>query len=111
MAKKLYKPLLIESIKAGEDLLQQRFVDFNGKICKSGSKAIGVTDVSIDKDQFVPVGIFGILLVESGGTISTGDEITSDDNGRAVKATDSDAVNGYALDDGTEGTEIRILIR
>ena len=109
MANKVYKPLLIDSIKAEENIVQQRFIGFDGKYCKAGAKAIGVADVDVDKGQFVPVAITGVLLVEAGGTISIGDAITSDDLGRAVKPTSPSEINGYAQDDATEGQIIRIL--
>lgn len=109
MANKVYKPLLIDSVKVEENVVQHRFIGFDGKYCKSGAKAIGVADVDVDKDQFVPVAISGVLLVEAGGTIAIGDAITSDDLGRAVKPTSPSEINGYAQDDATEGQIIRIL--
>ena len=48
--------------------------------------------------------------MEAGGTVAVGDAIASDDNGKAVKADGSVIVNGYALDNGTVGKDIRILI-
>lgn len=110
MKNKGYKPLLIESIKASSDIEQHRFIGFDGNYCTAGAKALGVSDVSTEKDQFAPVAIYGILLVEAGGTISTGDSISSDAEGKAVKTTDSAIINGYSLDNATEGQEIRILI-
>lgn len=110
MANKLYKPLLIDSIKAAEDIVQQRFIGFDGKYCKSGAKAFGISDVDTEKEQYLPISVFGILLVEAGGTVSVGDAVASDDNGKAVKADGSAIVNGYALDNGTVGQDIRILI-
>lgn len=109
MGEKLYKPLLIDSITAAEDLPKQRFIDFTGLICKSGQKAFGVCDVETDSEQLAPVGVIGILLVEAGDTIAAGDSISSDDEGRAVVTSDSAEVNGYALDDGTAGEIIRII--
>ena len=50
------------------------------------------------------------MLVEAGGTVSVGDAVASDDNGKAVKADGSAIVNGYALDNGTVGQDVRILI-
>ncbi len=105
-----YKPLLVESIKASSDIEQHRFIGFDGNYCTAGAKALGVSDVSTEKDQFAPVAIYGILLVEAGGTISAGDSISSNSDGKAVKTTDSAIVNGYSLDNATEGQEIRILI-
>lgn len=110
MANKLYKPLLIDSIKAAENIVQQRFIGFDGKYCKSGAKAFGISDVDTEKDQYLPISVFGILLVEAGGTVAVGDSITSDDNGKAVKAEGSAIVNGYALDNGADCQIIRILI-
>lgn len=101
MAEKLYKPLLIDSLKANADLPKQIFVDFEGNICSAGKKAFGVCDVETDKDQLAPIAVLGILLVVAGGTITKGSNITSDANGKAVVVTSSEAINGYALDDGS----------
>ena len=108
MAEKLYKPLLIDSLKANEDLAKQVFVDFEGNICTAGKKAFGVCDVETNKDQIAPIAVLGILLVVAGGTITKGSNITSDANGKAVVVTSTEAINGYALDDGSEGEVIRI---
>ena len=99
MAEKLYKPLLIDSLKANADLPKQIFVDFEGNICSAGKKAFGVCDVKTDKDQLAPIAVLGILLVVAGGTITKGSNITSDANGKAVVVTSTEAINGYALDD------------
>lgn len=37
------------------------------------------------------------------------DAVASDAEGRAVKAVDSAVINGYAVDAGTTGQEIRII--
>ena len=108
MAEKLYKPLLIDSLTAKDDLPKQVFVDFEGNICTAGKKAFGVCDVETDANQLAPIAVLGILLVVSGGTITKGSNVTSDSTGRAVVATSSDAINGYALDDASEGEVIRI---
>lgn len=53
--------------------------------------------------------VLGILLVEAAGTIAVGDAVASDAEGKAVKVADSAITNGYALDAGTAGQEIRII--
>ena len=108
MAQKLYKPVLIDSITAGENLEKQRFIGFDGKYCRSGVKALGVCDAGTEKGQIAPVGVLGILLVEAGDDIDAGDEITSDADGRAVIVSRNEIPNGYALDSGAEGDIIRI---
>lgn len=109
MVNKHYKPLLIDSIKATADIEQHRFIGFDGKHCTAGAKALGVSDVAIEKGQYAPVALFGILLVEAGGTITAGDEVSSDENGKAVKAIEKALVNGYAQDSGVVGQEVRIV--
>jgi len=106
---KTYLPLLIQGIKASSDLEQNRFVGFDGNYCGAGEKALGVVDVSTDKDQLCPYAAFGILLVIAGDTVAVGDAVTSDENGKAVTATANDKINGYSLDSGVAGQEIRIL--
>lgn len=106
---KTYLPILIQGVRANTDLEQNRFVGFDGNYCSAGKKALGVVDVSTDKDQLCPYAAFGILLVVAGGTVAIGDSVTSDENGKAVKATSSDEINGYALDNGVTGQEIRII--
>ncbi len=109
MANKLYKPLLIDSVKAVADLPKQRFIDFNGNICTEGIKAFGVSEVEIEKGQYAPVGVLGIFLIESEGNIAIGDAVTSNKNGKAIVAAESQAVNGYSLDTASTGEVIRIV--
>ena len=109
MANKLYKPLLIDSVLASADLPKQRFISFNGAVSGAGEKAYGICDVETESGQYAPVATIGILLVEAGGTITVGSEITSDANGKAVTLGDNQKSNGYALDDGAEGDVIRII--
>ncbi len=109
MTNKHYKPLLIESVQANADLTEHRFIGFNGKHCEAGAKALGVVDVSTEKEQFAPVAIFGILLVDAGGTIALGDAVASDADGKAIKAESTALINGYACDAGVAGQKIRVL--
>lgn len=111
MAEKTYKPLLIDSVKAVSNLQKQRFVGLDGNVCQAGAKAYGVCDVETDAEQYTPVAVSGILLVETGGAITIGAEVTSDAEGKAVAVTDSEKVNGYALDESTSAGEIIRIVR
>ena len=106
---KTYKPLLIDSVLAAVDVEQHRFSGFDGNYGAAGAKALGSSDVSTAKGEYAPVAVLGILLVEAAGTIAVGDAVASDADGKAVKVADSAITNGYALDAGTTGQEIRIL--
>lgn len=109
MTTRTYTPILIESIKTTVDLQQHRFAGFDGDYCAAGAKALGVVDVSTAKGEYAPVAVLGMLLVEAGGTIAVGDAVASDAEGKAVKVADSALANGYAIDAGTTGQEIRII--
>jgi hypothetical protein len=109
MSEKLYKPLLIDSVKVTVNVAKHRFIGFNGNYCTAAAKAVGVSDVETDAGQFAPVAVTGILLVEAGGTFAAGTAVTSSTVGKAVLANEDDAVNGYAMDAGTAGQIIRIV--
>ena len=107
--KKHYKPLLVESVKVVVDVEQQRFIGFDGNYCQANKKALGVCDVSTEKEQFAPIAMLGILLIEAGDTITAGDLIASDSEGRAITTTDIATANGYSIDSATAGQTIRIV--
>lgn len=109
MANKLYKPILIDSIEAAEDIEEHRFVGFDGKHCAVGVKALGVADVSTEKGQLAPVGVLGIFLVETAEDVTSGDAITSDAEGKAVKVVRTEEINGYSLDTAAAGALIRVI--
>ena len=52
--------------------------------------------------------IDGVALLECGGTITAGDNVTTDSVGRAVTATAGTVVNGVALADGSSGGFIKV---
>ena len=111
----------------GDDLPAFRFVKFSdeGKVTLAGAGelAIGVTErntrwtasggtISYVTPDGEPVSVVltGICEVECGGTVSTGDAVASDANGKAVSAGVGDYANGIALEDGVDGSRIKILI-
>ncbi len=106
-----YKPGIIDSVMAGQNLAKQRFVGFNGRHTNSGDKALGVCDASTEENQLAPVALNGILLIETGGSIAAGDKITSDGQGRAKTAGVNDEVNGYAIDESQGSGEIIRIAR
>ena len=108
---KLYKPLLIESIKAKTFLPRQRFVGFDGNICAYGLRALGVCDVETEQDQYAPIGIIGILLVEAAGPLDLGIKVASNAEGKAFPATSGEKTNGYSLDAATAAGDIIRVVR
>ncbi|MEI8390815.1 MAG: capsid cement protein [bacterium] len=110
MAERLYKPLLIDTLKAAVNIEKQRFIGFDGNYCGANAKAYGVSDVEIEAEQYAPVALFGILLVKTAGAITAGTRVASDANGYAVAYSTGES-NGYALDTAVGAGEIIRIIR
>lgn len=110
MAEKLYKPLLIDSIKSAVNIEKQRFIGFDGNYCSANTKALGISDVEIEAGQFAPVAVSGILLVKTAGVITKGSKVASDSNGFAVAFTTGES-NGYSLDEAAGAGEIIRIAR
>lgn len=106
MSEKTIKPVLTESIKVTVDTVKNRFVGFDGNSCTAGTKALGVSVTDADSGEVLPVMVIGIALVEAGGSISVGGAVASDSNGKAITATSSETINGYALDSAVASGDI-----
>jgi len=102
---KTYNPVLTLSVTAASDIPKARFVGFNGGLCAANTKALGVSEADTKQGQQMPVIVYGIALIESGGAVNVGDAVTSDANGKAVPA-GTNPVNGYALDAASGAGEI-----
>lgn len=73
---------------------------------------IGINDgVFSDVNDVTDVALAGeIAEILSGGSFSAGDALTSDAEGKAVKATSADNIGAIALQDATEGDVINALV-
>ena len=80
------KPLLNDTILAAANLTANRFIGFDGNLCGADAKALGVCLQDTLAAAYAPVGVFGILVVETGGYFSAGAAVASDSSGRAVEA-------------------------
>jgi len=83
---KTYNPVLAVSITAASDIQKARFTGFDGNLCSANAKAMGVSEASTKQGQQLPVIVYGIAIVETGGAISQGAAVASDSVGRAVAA-------------------------
>lgn len=108
------------SLMAAEELKDARgkaVVVSEGKVklAKAGENAIGIVmlsdDENIPADARVNVQIKDIGAWVAGGQIAVGDELTSDANGCAVKATDDNFITGIAITAATgAGAIVRVQI-
>lgn len=77
---------LVYSAMAAADMAAGLFIGLNEAVCASGKKALGVSLKPALAGEAFPVAMDGVVPVIAGGSISAGDPVTSDANGKAVKA-------------------------
>ncbi|MCG8339460.1 MAG: DUF2190 family protein [Proteobacteria bacterium] len=107
------------TITAREVLQPYRFVGFSGHVCGAGEKSLGVAasySSPFNENMDAAVVTDGIVIVEVSEEVSPTDvakgiAITSDINGRGIKAKVGDAVNGYAISPSSgPGDHIRVKL-
>lgn len=104
------QPILITSIKAGDAITKNRFIDFNGQLCSEGLKPLGISNADTNLNNMLPVVVQGIALVTTLDAIGKGSAVQSADDGYAMPHSGG-IIAGYSLDASTSaGQLIRVLL-
>lgn len=101
----------VRVIQAGEEITAPAFlaVTADGKVAKAGVNALGI--VTPDCDEKVAVGddltiqIKDVGLWMSGAEVAVGDELTSDESGKAKKAESGNFITAIALSAATKADQ------
>jgi hypothetical protein len=100
---------------AGEDLSTAQFkfvtLESDGQVDladSAGENCLGVLLVEGEAARAVTVVMTGSVMVEAGGTVTNGGAVATDATGRAVDATTSDIIMGYAREAGVVNQVIEI---
>ena len=100
---------------SGEDLSTAQFkfvtLESDGKVDladAAGENCIGVLIVAEENNRAVTVTVSGSVIVEAGGTVTAGGAVATDATGRAVDATSTDIIMGYAREAGVAAQVIEI---
>jgi len=103
-------PLLTKGVKAAGPIGRYRIAAFDGEgrltqATDPKDALVGVADLgAVRQGQICDVHLAGIVAVEYGGAVAHGDWLTTDDQGRAVKADGGDKrAIGLAWIDGVAG--------
>lgn len=75
------------TISAGENVVANRLIGFDGKYCAAGEKAFGVSEYDTNVGNDMAVRYKGIALITAGNTISVGAAIKATTGGKAIPAT------------------------
>lgn len=104
---------LAKTLIAATAIAANRIVKFDAtdstvvQAAAASDMSIGVSDVGGSANEPTDIIIDGIALVEYGGTVTRGQPLTADANGRAVAAAPAAGVNarviGFAMLSGASG--------
>lgn len=107
-------PNLRYSLPAGGDIERHRLVtvDANGNGIQASTSTTPVIGASMNKaanGEVLEVAD-GIVMVEAGGAITAGTNVTADSDGKAVTRTATGISNAVALTDGVAGGLVAVKI-
>lgn len=102
---------------ASGDLSSNQFyfvdVDSNGEVTTAGDGAAGIGVLQNDPEAqgiAANVGFAGVSRVAAGGSITAGDDVASDADGRAVTAASGDVVLGKAFESASGAGSITTVL-
>ncbi|MCP4112827.1 MAG: DUF2190 family protein [Desulfobacteraceae bacterium] len=102
----------IITVTAAAPIIGKLFVGYGNEHTKAGEAARGVAYYNADEGRPVALVTGGTSLVTVGAPVATGDEIASDDMGRAVPAVTGNTINGIAITAATAANdEIEMQLR
>lgn len=110
ISNKTYQPLQSITVTAGEDLPASRFVDHTGSLCATDSKSLGVTEIAWKSNEFAALITYGTVIVETSASVSIGDNLTSDTDGKAKPVATSEPVNARALEACTGAGFVKVIL-
>ncbi len=103
------QPVQAITVQAKETLYKNRFVNHLGSLCRQDQKALGVSELNWNVGELASVVSLGTIAVETATTIYAGDNVVSDNNGRA-KTAGGGSVNGRAMESTTGADIIKIVL-
>ncbi|MBP6734408.1 MAG: DUF2190 family protein [Chromatiaceae bacterium] len=110
-------PLLDKTFTAAGTISPYRLVKFGGsdttllQAAAASDALIGVAgQIGAASGEVLDVTLVGIGEVEAGGSITRGNSVTSDANGKAVAASDGNVIIGKALMSAASGDIVPILL-
>ena len=76
MSKPTKQVVLVTTVKTTGKIVANRFVSFAGKQATATDKVLGATPYDADINEILAVDTIGTVVVESGGTVAVGDEVS-----------------------------------
>jgi hypothetical protein len=103
--------LLVLNVTAGGALAIARGVTAAGAYPAAGAGIRGVTRTSAGASgDLVPIDVIGTALMEAGGAVTANAAVKVDNTGRVLDKDSTNIVVGYALNAGSSGDMIEVLL-
>ena len=83
---KTEQPILITSVKAAANISKNYLVGFDGNLCSTGAKPLGVSNADASTDEQLPLVCKGIALVYSFTSIPQGSALICQTGGKVAPA-------------------------
>lgn len=99
-----------------KEITAHRFVKFVSGFVENTTSAaddiVGISDiVDSQADDIAEIYLLGELAeIEAGGTFAAGDALTSDEQGRAVKAQSGNNIGAVATDSASVGDVVKVVV-
>ncbi len=106
-----YQPILSVSVRSTTDIPKCRFVEYSGRLCRLGMKSLGISEIDTISGEMIPVIALGTMTVLANDEINVGDELTSDDEGRAMVLDTGYSLNGWAMTNAVAGEYVKVMLR
>lgn len=107
---KTEQPILITTITAKESFPKGRCIGANGYMSVEGDKPLGISHLSADFNELIPLIVQGIALVAIDRAVTVGEKLQVMDDGYATPY-NAGEILGYSLDAGSNyGDLIRVLL-
>ncbi len=104
-----YQPVQSVTVIAKETLYKNRFVNHLGSLCRQDQKSLGVSELNWNPGELASIVTLGTIAVETATTINAGENIVSDNTGRAKIAIGS-VINGRAMESTVGAGVIKIIL-
>lgn len=103
-----YRHLGVETLNSTAETAEKLFIAGDGSKCGAGARAVGVSVSAADAaNQPFGVCTAGVAVVSTGGSVSAGDEVEADANGKAIVLNTGKA-NGIVIAVGTGEATIAV---
>ncbi len=106
-----HRPILCLPLTASSAVKEHHCVKAGGaQASTAGERVLGVAEYAAKSGEQVSVIALGTAIAAAGGTFAVGDQLQANGDGEVIKHTSTNAVLGVALEAGSDGKRVEVLL-